>query len=59
MATLPKPLPMSDEEIVQRLMRRYPSLTREKIIEQARVWGWNLDLDEPSSPGLSKPSGRC
>jgi len=59
MATLPKPLPLSDEEIVQRLMRRYPSLTRDKIIEQARIWGWNLDLDEPSSPGRSKPSGRC
>ena len=58
MATPLKPWPLSDEEIVQRLMRRYPGLTREKIIEQARVWGWNLDLDEPPSPGPPKPSGR-
>jgi hypothetical protein len=33
-----------------------PGLTREKIIEQARVWGWDLDLGQPPSPGPPKPS---
>ena len=45
MATPDKPL-QSKRELVAHILRRYPTLTREKLIEMAEAFGFDL-TDEP------------
>jgi hypothetical protein len=47
-ATPLKPL-QSKNELIRDLLAEYPTLTREKIIEQAEAFGFDLTEDEPQA----------
>jgi hypothetical protein len=52
MATPLKPL-QSKSELIRALLEEYPTLTREKLLEEAKAFGFDLTEDEPPA----KPGG--
>lgn len=52
---MPDPLnpKLSDEEFVALILRQYPSLTREQVLEEAKAYGFDLMVPE-SSPSTRR-----
>jgi hypothetical protein len=50
MATPLKPL-QSKSELIASLLKRFPTLTRERLLEEAEAFGFDLAEEEP--PGAS------
>jgi hypothetical protein len=53
-ATPLNPLPLSDAELVARLLKRYPGLTAAAVLDLARAHGF--DLTVPTSATSSSPA---